>query len=162
MKFSSPVARHKQRGAVLIVALIMLAVMTLFVISMLKTSIIELKIGGASQVVAQNFTNAELAITRFIVDNNGHFAPGFLTLAVGVGGVVNYAPSGTPAAVHGGTVVITPTQIICGPPDDPGTMIGGMSLMAVQFDVRAAATGTLGGTSQVHQGVQTFAPPGSC
>ena len=124
MKFPTLVARHKQRGAVLVVALIMLAVMTLFVISMLKTSIIELKIGGASQVAALNFTNAELAITRFIIDNNGRFAPGFLTLAVGVGGVINFATSATPAAVQGGTVVLTPTQTVCGPPECFGSLFG--------------------------------------
>ena len=150
--------RSKQRGAVLVVSLIMLAVMTLFVISMLKTSIIELRIGGASQVAALNFANAEMAIEKFIVDNDGRFAPGFLTLAVGAGGVINDPPTG----LIGGTATLAPVQIVCGPPDDPGTMIGASALMAVIFDIRATATGTLGGTAQVHQGVQTFAPPGSC
>ena len=41
----------------------MLVVMTLFVISMLKTSIVELKIGGSSQVAALNFSNAGIAMT---------------------------------------------------------------------------------------------------
>ena len=43
-----------QRGAVLIVGLVMLAVMTLLVVSMIKTSVVELKIGGASQIAQQN------------------------------------------------------------------------------------------------------------
>lgn len=149
--------KQRQRGAVLIVGLIMLAVMTLFVISMLKTSIIELKIGGASQVAALNFANAEVAVNNFIRDNDGRFAPGFLALAVGIGGVIN-----TPPVVNGGTVVVTPTQINCGAWGAFGSMMGGSNLQAVQFDVRSRAAGTLGGTTTVHQGVQTLAPPGSC
>ncbi|HUI26142.1 MAG TPA: PilX N-terminal domain-containing pilus assembly protein, partial [Candidatus Kryptonia bacterium] len=60
-------SRHPrtQRGAVLIVSLVMLAVMTLFVISMLKTSVIELKIGGSSQVASINVANADSAIDNF-------------------------------------------------------------------------------------------------
>ena len=38
------VSTQRQTGAVLVVSLIMLAVMTLFVISMLKTSVLELKL----------------------------------------------------------------------------------------------------------------------
>ena len=66
---------HRQRGAVLVVSLIMLAVMTMFVISMLKTAVIELKIGGSSQVAAQNLANADIAIENFMALNSGRFAP---------------------------------------------------------------------------------------
>lgn len=148
-------ARCRERGAVLIVSLIMLVVMTLFVISMLKTSIIELKIGGSSQIVALNFANAEVAIDNFVAVNNGRFAPGFLALAPGAGGVLN-----TPPTVYGGTVTVTPTQTKCG-----GTPFGqqmGGGIEPVYFDIRASAVGTLGGSMVVHQGVQTLAPPGSC
>ena len=148
---------RNERGAVLVISLIMLAVMTLFVISMLKTSIIELKIGGASQVAALNFSNAEFAINNFIAANQGRFAPGFLTLPPGSGGVIN-----TPPTVYGGTVAVTPTQLACGAWNAFGNMMGGSSLQAVQFDARALATGTLGGATTVHQGVQGLAPPGSC
>lgn len=140
----------RQRGAVLVVSLIMLAVMTLFVISMLKTSVIELKIGGASHVAALNFANAEVAIDNFIAVNNGRFAPRFAE----VGCVINCVIT-TPPTVEGGTVLITVTQVNCGAADPK-------SLQPVQFDVLAAATGTLGGTVTVHQGVQTLATANSC
>lgn len=149
-------ARCRQRGAVLIVSLIMLVIMTLFVISMLKTSVIELKIGGSSQIVALNFANAEVAIDNFVAANNGRFAPGFLALAPGAGGVIN-----TPPTVYGGTVTVTPTQINCGGITFTN-MMGPSAPQPVHFDIRASAVGTLGGTMIVHQGVQTLAPPGSC
>ncbi len=145
MKFARK-SRH-QRGAVLVVSLIMLAVMTLFVISMLKTSIIELKIGGSSQVAAINFSNAELAVNNFISLNQGRFAPGFITLPAGM---IN-----TAAAVQGGSVAVTPTQLACGPWIVFGTQIGG--IQAAQFDLRATAVGTLGGSTTIHQGVQALA-----
>ena len=50
-----------QRGAVLVVSLIMLAVLTLFVISMLKTAVVELKIGGVSQTTALNVSAADVS-----------------------------------------------------------------------------------------------------
>ena len=152
MKTSLKTTGWRQRGAVLVVSLIMLVVMTLFVISMLKTSIIELKIGGSSQVAALNFSNAEVAIDNFIAANQGRFAPGFISTTM-----VN-----TPPAVFGGAVTVTPTQLNCGAWGAFGSQIGGTALQAVQFDIRSVATGTLGGTVTIHQGVQTLAPPNSC
>jgi Tfp pilus assembly protein PilX len=144
------IGARKQRGAVMVVALIMLAVMTLFVVSMLKTSVIELKIGGVSHVVAVNFSNAEVAINSFITANNGIFAPGFLGTTV-----INVPP-----AVQGGTVTLTATQLKCGDAGFINTQFN--ALRAVQFDLNATATGTLGGTVSLHQGVQTLAPSNSC
>jgi Tfp pilus assembly protein PilX len=161
--------QSRQRGAVLIVSLIMLAVMSLFVISMLKTSILELKIGGASHVTQLNFANAEYAINKWISDNNGRLSPNFLgiTPTGGTGSNCNVSTVGPgqctdPPTVFGGSVALTPTQIHCGPWAQFGNMMGSMQLSAVQFDVRGTATGTLGGTTIVHQGVQSLAPPGAC
>jgi hypothetical protein len=152
-------AGRRQRGAVLIVGLIMLGVMTLFVISMLKASIIELKIGGSSQVAALNFANAETGVNNFIQVNSGRFAPNFLTLPVGSGG-----PLTTAAPLQaGGSVAVTVTQLACGAWATFGNQMGGSSLQAVQFDVRGTAVNTtLGGSTTVHQGVQTLAAAGSC
>lgn len=158
--------KKRQRGAVLIVSLIMLAVMSLFVISMLRTSILELKIGGASHVAALNFSNAEVAINKWIIDNNGRYAPNFLSLTpLGAGCSGATAGSGqctNPPTVFGGQVTVTPTQIHCGVWAQFGNMLGAMQLSAVRFDVRATATGTLGGSTTVHTGVQSLAPPNSC
>ncbi len=160
-------AAVRQRGAVLVVSLIMLVVMTLFVISMLKTSSIELKIGGASHIAALNFSNAELALNNFISLNNGQFAPYFLALPAGAPGAplgCNLASCGgnNPPAVYGGTVSVTPLQLACGAWVAYGNMMGTLNLQAVQFDINATATGSLGGSTTVHTGVQTLAPAGAC
>jgi len=153
----------RQRGAVLVVGLIMLVVMTLFVISMIKTTSIELKIGGVSQIQAINFANAELAINKFINDNNGRFAPGFLSLAQGVPGAqINNPPN---LLYAGDQVQIQATQTACEPyqcPPQFQCQFGNQIWNAAQFDVQATATGAIGGTTVVHTGVQTLAPAGSC
>jgi len=163
MKSYSSYSTHQQRGAVLIVGLIMLGVMTLFVISMLKTSIIELKIGGASQVVALNFANAEVAINGYINANNLRFAPSFLGSGSESGWPGSTKVSGAwKGSAYGGDVAVTPIQISCGAWSAIGNMMGAGGLQAVQFDLRATATGTLGGITSMHQGVQSLAAPGSC
>jgi hypothetical protein len=144
---------RRERGAVLVVGLIMLAVMTLFVISMLKTSVIELKIGGASQIAALNFSNAELAINSYITNNAGRFAPGFLTSGTQIT---------TMPPVQGGSVTLQAQQVTCGPWAPLGTGMGLTSLAAVYFDLAATGTGTLGGRTTVHQGVESLAAAGSC
>ena len=159
---------HRQRGAVLIVSLIMLVVMTLFVISMLKTSIVELKIGGSSQVAALNFSNAEIGIDNFVSRNNGRFAPRFLTLpALGAGCDTNTLAPGPcnelpPGLQPGSAVRVVASQINCGTAVNYRDNMGAGALQAVQFDLRAEATTTLGGRMILHQGIQTLAAPGSC
>ena len=162
MKNSRTRLPHAERGAVLVIALIMLAVMTLFVISMLKTSVIELKIGGASQIAALNLSNAEFAINNFIAMNTGLFAPNFASKTEALGGPRDVSLSYVDTV--GNQAKIKPLQLDCAPWFAIGTQYGPNSLQAVQFDVAATATGSLGYgcTTVVHQGLQTLAPPNSC
>lgn len=51
-----------QAGAVLITSLIMLLILTLLAISMLRSSVFNLKIGGANQVAIQNLALADQAL----------------------------------------------------------------------------------------------------
>jgi hypothetical protein len=159
---------RRERGAVLVVSLIMLAVLTLFVISMIKTSIIELKIGGASQTAAINLAAADAAIDNFMALNGGRFAPSWLTSVVPatmpVAGSFNYTAANNAYGALGSSVVVTAIQISCGAWSQIGTMFGAMSLQAVQFDLASTATGGLGtaGSAVVHQGVQAAAPAGAC
>jgi len=156
--------RRAQRGAVLIVSLVMLAVMTLFVISLLKTTVIELKIGGSSQVAAINLANADAAVENFISLNSGKFAPGFLTLAQGSGGPITSSLNFAPFA---GTVAICPAQVSCGAYVCQGCQYGGLNLQAVQFDIKATAIGaaSYGSASSgvvIHQGVNAPVGAGAC
>jgi Tfp pilus assembly protein PilX len=158
---------RRESGAVLVVSLIMLAVLTLFVISMIKTSVIELKIGGSSQTAAINRASAESALENFMALNSGRFAPGWLAqsgTAGPVSGSLAYTSTSNAYGALGSAVTITAVQVSCGAWSQIGTMIGSQSLQSVQFDVAAAAAGPLGigGTAVVHQGVQSAAPAGSC
>ena len=162
--FNSP---RGQRGAVLVVSLIMLAVLTLFVISMIKTSIIELKIGGASQTAALNMSAADSAIENFLSLNSGRFAPNWLTLVGAAGpvaGSLNYTAAQGAYSALGSSVVIVATQLSCGAAKQIGAQIGPQGQQAVQFDIAATASGAVGvgGQTVVHQGVQALAPSGAC
>lgn len=163
----------RQYGAVLIVGLVMLAVMTMLVVSMIKTSVVELKIGGANQIAQQNLTNAELMINNFIDVNNGRFASNYLPLTAASGGPVapasgsaTYSATTTiytvaPVSVHSGNAGLQVRQIQCSDAKTTGTQLGG-TVQHVFFDVRSTATGTLGGSTSVHQGIRTMVPAGSC
>ena len=147
---------HGERGAVLVVGLIMLAVMTLLVISMLRTSILELRIGGANQVAQETFANAELVIANFLNMNTGRFAPGFLALVFPAPG----APDFSLPAITGGAVALTAAQIQCSSATILGNQyanVGRQNAMFVTtFNVRGASTSVLGGTAAVNQGVMSF------
>lgn len=157
---------RRERGAVLVVSLIMLAVLTLFVISMIKTSIIELKIGGVSQTATVNLSAADSAIDNFLALNSGRFAPNWLGAAGAAGpaaGSFAYSAANSAYGALGTSVALSGVQLSCGAPKRVGEQIGPSSLQAVQFDIAAIASGALGtGVTVVHQGVQTLAPSGSC
>jgi Tfp pilus assembly protein PilX len=146
----------RQRGAVLVVGLIMLAVMTLLVISMLRTSILELRIGGANQVAQETFANAELAISNFLNTNTGRFAPGFLTLSASAPG----APDFTLPAITGGAVALAAAQIQCSSATILGNQYANVgrqnALFVTTFNIRGTSNSVLGGNAAVNQGVMTF------
>lgn len=165
--------RSRQCGAVLIVGLVMLAVMTLLVVSMVKTSVVELKIGGANQIAQQNLTNAERLISNFIDVNNGRFAADYLALASGSGGPVAPASgSATYSAstftysvgtvnLYGGSATLRVRQIQCSGLRIVGTAATG-NVQFVFFDIGSTAIGDLGGSTTVHQGIRSTVPSGSC
>jgi Tfp pilus assembly protein PilX len=163
----------RERGAVLIVGLVMLAVMTLLVVSMIKTSVVELKIGGANQIAQQNFTNAERLINNFINVNNGRFAADYLALATASGGPVAPAAgtgsynstsltySVAPVTLYGGNAGLEVRQLQCSDLREVGNQLGG-TIQYVFFDIRSTATGDLGGSTTVHTGIRSTVPSGSC
>ncbi len=62
--------RHSQHGATLFVGLIMLVVLTLLVISAIRTSSTDLRIAGNMQIQEEARTAAQDAIDALINDNN--------------------------------------------------------------------------------------------
>ncbi len=174
--------RQSQAGAVLATSLIILVVMTLLVLGMLKTSVLELKIGGIVHTAEQNFSNAEVALVKFINDNNGRLTAGCLTTVgtgscfctnpdpaqcqtANVGGNGTSYDAGTNSLVIGGSsffgaqqTLITARQLTACVEDaarGSGNQVNG-GLGAVYFDVAALATGVLAGQASVHQGIKSF------
>ena len=150
-------ARRSEQGAALIVSLILLAVMTILVISTMRTSILQLRISGSTETLAVNLANAEVSIADFVDANIGRFAPGFLAMPAAAGGALYPA-----TVLNDSTVALVVTQVGCGPANNFGNQMGPNSLQTVQFNVAATATVNRGGRSTVHQGTEALAPPGSC
>jgi len=150
-------ARRSERGAALIVSLILLAVMTILVISTMRTSILQLRISGSTETLAVNLANAEVSIADFVDANIGRFAPGFLAMPAASGGAL-YPKT----ELNDSTVALVVTQVGCGPANTFTSQMGSNALQAVQFNVAATATVNRGGRSTVHQGTEALAPPGSC
>lgn len=151
--------QNGQRGAVLVVALIMLAVMTLLVITMIKTSVVDLKIGGASQQAAINLANADVALNSYIAQNPVFSWGCLATLSCNLG-------LGT-VTLFGSQAVLTATQVGCVPGGQRGSGSHIGSLPSIIFDARADTTGRFGGVAAtgrtvVHQGIQAPAPVGTC
>jgi len=157
-----PAAR--QRGAVLVVGLIMLGVMSLLVASMIRTSILELRIGGANQAALETFANAESALLAAIAANAGRWAPGFANLPAGSPGApVQVVPL---LAVQNGTVdepVIR--QIACGNPAEGAslTAIGQNNAVGIGvFDGVSTARSVLGGVQRLGARMELQTPGGAC
>jgi hypothetical protein len=150
-------ARRSERGAALIVSLILLAVMTILVISSMRTSILQLRISGSNETLSVNLANAEVSIADFVDANIGRFAPGFLTMPAASGGAL-YPET----VLNDSTVALVVTQVGCGPANTFISQMGPGALQAVQFNVAATATVERGGRSTVHQGTEALAPSGSC
>jgi Tfp pilus assembly protein PilX len=153
-------APRRQRGAVLIVGLVMLTVMTLLVVSMIKTSIVDLKIGGVSQDAMINFNNAEIGLMTYFNNNNGKFSNNCLTLAAGV----NCSNFTAPVVSGGNNPGLTASQIYCGDkPGFTGNQVG-LAYQTVVFDVISEATSAINNTWMVrlHAGIAQDLPPGAC
>lgn len=137
--------RYHQQGVVLITSLILLIIMTLMGVSMLKTSMIELKIGGANQLTAQTLANAEVAIISYVNERNY--------------GAVNWAAAGNGILnVGADTVAIAPTKIACTPPGtrnsgDQMADAGNPYSAKVHYNLNATATSVFGAKAVVNQGI---------
>lgn len=177
---------HRDKGAILVVSLVVLVVMTLLVLGMLRTAVLELKIGGVTHQEELNFSNAESMLFRYLQENNGRFLHGCLGAAPDC---FRTADPGTTVTNHftttqemakdmlmpypndqqGSRVVLTAQEIACG--DNVGLGSGNQVApggpQVVFFNVRSEArTPVVGllpsGRVRVHLGVRSDILPGSC
>ncbi len=143
--------RNKQRGATLVVSLIMLVVLTLLVVSGIRSSNVNLRIAGNMQVQEEASAAAQQAIEQVISNTN-------FTLA-------------TPAARTVDSYTVTFDPPVCqsskpvakgdpGLPDD-GSCLGSTGATYcywTTWDITAAAIDPkTGATTTLHQGVSVLA-----
>jgi len=138
--------QFSQRGVVLITSLILLVLMTLLAATIIKTSVIDLKIGGANQVIAQNLATAEAEIMNYVNTENTLASPNWLSPHAPVD--VTYDGNGNNiSTVH----IALDAGGNCTEPQD--TMMAS-PLKVVYRRITATATGVLGGHAVINQGVR--------
>ena len=158
---------QSQTGVVLMFSLIMMVIMTLLVVSMLRTGVLELKIGGASQTSAQNLANAEAAIWDFMNTYKGKLYHGakFSTLDTLAEISKNYDKSSRQYSHLTNVTTLEGKEVACTDfaGRGSGNMLGPSALQAVYFDVQAETKDPIfPSITIVNQGVRGVLPPGGC
>lgn len=159
----SRITARSQSGVVLMTSLIMLVMMTLLVVSLLRTSVIELKIGGANQITAQNLANADASL-QTCINLNAPLGTFCHECVVDVDLSDDYDFS-DPRFKHLANVTLTADELRCVEDAGLGTgnMLGKKAPDAAHFDLRADARDPVfSGRSIVHDGMKSRLPPGSC
>ena len=146
-----PCSADRQRGAALVIGLILLMVMTLLAVSGMNTATLELTMAGNTQFSENAFEAAETGIQRAIVAGN------FNTLApVTVGPVA--VPTGTVTTV---TAFVTETAPPPPPPGVPGIFSMGSAVSAYHFTINSQAAAQRGASSTHMQGFYRVGPSGN-
>lgn len=150
---------RSQAGASLIVSLIMLVVVTLLVLSAIRSGNINTRIAGNMQARQEARSAAEQAIEQF-VSNYANFLPNPRATHT-----VNVAVNGDQASVGPHQIPVQISQPICKKAsrrDDlcPNSVSSGLKCWSTLWEVTATATDSISGASQtVSQGFVAAAGP---
>jgi Tfp pilus assembly protein PilX len=171
--FSSGPAR-RQHGAVLVIGLVMLTVMTLLVVSMMKTSMIDLKIGGVSQDNLINVSNADVILNTYFNDYTGKLSASCITQPLATSCSPATAGSGWTAPAFsgsnapaswgtGGNNLPVLLQMYCGDkPGFNGNQVGsGYQTVAIDISTGPVVS-ALGSQTRLHLGMSQDLAPGAC
>lgn len=167
--------RVKQRGATLITALVMLVVLTLLVLSAIRSSTNNLRIAGnmqmqgeivqaaqqtAEQIISFNFpANPQLAVSNAssATIGNASYTTAAQVVCTGSKPVPNNTPNIPPQCISSSTAANTGIIFVSGV-----TLTGTSWCLAQQWDVRAQATDPrTGAQATVHQGVSLYVDAGT-
>lgn len=172
--------RGKQRGATLIVGLVMLVVLTLLVISAIRSSNTNLRIAGNMQMQEEASTAAQQAIEQ-VISSNFTASPTAISMPVNVG-AATYQVTG-PVPTCTGSIAVTNADlnpanaadapcISSGAAQQTGLMVSGVAGAGTfagqswcylqQWELRADVSdaGT-GATASTFQGVSMRVPAGT-
>lgn len=132
-----------QRGAVLLVTLVMLLLVTLLAVSMLKTSTLDMKAATTNTRADEAFNQAESTAQDFVNKNSHKLGPG-------VTPELPVTPEGTSINVQ---------QMACGE-SYFGTSLEAADAMYFDVQVRSGESGASSAT--VRQGYMITVPEGTC
>ncbi|HEY6095964.1 MAG TPA: pilus assembly PilX N-terminal domain-containing protein [Gallionellaceae bacterium] len=151
----------RQHGATLITALVMLIVLTLLVISAIRSSSTNLRIAGNMQIKEEAIAAAQQA-TELVISNNFSGNPAAAASSVGVDinkdGVVDYTANVQTPLCNNSTNLPAnqpnlPSQCYASGKYDPNGM-GGSNCAAQQWDVQTTVVDAItGAAATLHQGV---------
>ena len=167
--------KHRQNGTTLAVALIMLVVLTLLVISSIRSSNTDLRIAQNMQVQEEAVAAAQQAVEQVIsVNFTANPAASAVTTTIG-GAAYNVAvsqpactnsvaisnsdPNLPSACISSGAAQNTGIKFVSG---TTATTTGTSWCYTQQWDVQATASdANTGATATVHQGVGLYVPTGT-
>jgi Tfp pilus assembly protein PilX len=172
--------KHRQRGATLFVALVMLVVLTLLSISAIRSSSINLRIAGNMQMAGEATAAAQQAIEQ-VLSTNFTAAPvaSVITVDINGSGTADYSAN-VPVPQCTGSVPLKNADLNTNDVNDRKCIssstasntgiffasgapaVTGMSwCLSQQWDVAARATSFTGTDVTVHQGVSLRVPAGT-
>ena len=137
---------RKQQGSVLVVCLVMLVVITMFALSSVSSSVVNLKVIGNSQALKSLETSTVQAMEQVISSLTNFQTPAAQTLTVN-----NYS------------VAVTAPVCLGSAPADGYSALSSVSPDETYWDLQASATDpATGATVQISQGVRIRMNAGSC
>lgn len=138
--------RDKQRGATLIIGLVMLVVLTLLVISAIRSSNTNLRIVGNMQMQEEVFTAAQQA-TEQVISSNFTTNPVSQVIAVDINmdGTTDYTANVNPACT--GSIAVTNADLNPANAADAPCISSGAAQQTGLIVSGAAGAGTLAGQS---------------
>jgi Tfp pilus assembly protein PilX len=142
-----------QRGTALLVSLIMLVVLTLFAISAISTSIVNLKIVGNVQVEKTMSESVQQAIEQFLSNPANFSTPPTTATTVNIN-------SGT---MNDATVTVSPPTCLGSTPAAGYSLTFPLAPQDTVWEVQANVTNAAtGATEEARQGVKVRLPAASC
>lgn len=150
------ISLSNERGVVLVVALVLLVMLTLFAISAIRSSTVELQIVGNAQIKKELAAAAQEEIEKRI------------NSMADINNLINgvyVAPTNT--SLRGGAITVSATQPVCLQAEPiPGGSMAHAAVGSSEIDyweVTATATDTVtGGSVTITQGFRVRMPSASC
>ena len=146
--------RRQQSGAVLIVAMIILLVLTLLGVTAMNTSSLQEKIASNTQEQVHAFQAAETGLNQAFADNLSYDISSLPTDIPG-----SYAGGAIPTVFAGSAdrASYVPTFLGFSPPP-PGSLYSATSFQAAHFNFRATGTSATNLSVVLNGGVYQIAP----